>query len=504
MNYVISNMKTRSKCSRMHKWIIFSFPIVLLLMVSAVLRRQQILQDNLIQTQQSPVYDSRGGGVAAGVVIGTNATVGSDSNPDSVTAATTDLKLIRSFEAVNGSKTGATTSAAGNDGAVDKITAATATTNSTANFREIETFEAVNGASTSTTTGATAQHLATNNYSTTTSQDKGKDNGGIGIETVDNHHLLSSSNNYTWIGNHWVPPPGVPTFTVLQMRTYFQNRNVLFIGDSTGRRSYNTLFALINAEDVDDIDVASVERGIDATKKFPYVICPQEDRALYNSTFYQYICRDLNPTNGLDIMNTTIQSTLNSTMNSTQAVDSAEPGTTSKDDQSPSKKGKFDYTRLNCFGEVYDYVTGNSTYAGVLGDYDLVVITLGVWEVMRGDCSMKRRDDVHERLNMTLHALEDISNADLQIAFRTPGFHGKRVADQVTFKMIQDSNAFFDSRKKEKQSNIIQVDWGSVISKRSWNEKRISGDMPVHYGLEARLLFIQQLMHRLVLNDALS
>ena len=351
---------------------------------------------------------------------------------------------------------------------------------------------------TSTSTGATAQHPATNNYSNTYTA-----TGGIEIETVDNHHLLSSSNNYTWIGNHWVPPPGVPTFTVLQMRTYFQNRNVLFIGDSTGRRSYNTLFALINAEDFDDIDVASVERGIDVTKMSPYFICPQEDRALYNSTFYQYICRDLNPTNGLGIMKTTIDRTLNSTMNSTQAVDSAEPGTTSNDDQSPSKKGKFDFTRLNCFGEVYDYVTGNSTFTGVLGDYDLVVIALGVWEVMR-DCSMNRKDDVYERLNMTLHALEDISDADLQIAFRTPGFYAKHVDDPVGWKMIQDSNAFFDSRKKEKQSNIMQVDWGSVVSKRSFNEKRINGDITVHYGLEARLLFIQQLMHRLVLNDALS
>jgi hypothetical protein len=124
---------------------------------------------------------------------------------------------------------------------------------------------------TSTSTGATAQHPATNNYSNTYTA-----TGGIEIETVDNHHLLSSSNNYTWIGNHWVPPPGVPTFTVLQMRTYFQNRNVLFIGDSTGRRSYNTLFALINAEDFDDIDVASVERGIDVTKSLRTLSAPRK------------------------------------------------------------------------------------------------------------------------------------------------------------------------------------------------------------------------------------
>jgi len=339
---------------------------------------------------------------------------------------------------------------------------------------------------------------------TSTTSTNAQDFGGIGIETADNHHPLSSSNNYTWIGNHWVPPPGVPTFTALQIRTFFQKINVLFIGDSTGRRSYNTMFALINAQDVNDISVQSLEGGIDVTKGHPYYICPQEkDRALYNSTFYQYICRDLNPTNGLVIMNTTMNSTLNSTMKSTQAVDSVKTGTSSKHDQSPSKKGKFDYTRLNCYGEVYDYVIGNSTYTGVLGDYNLVVIAMGLWDVIR-DCSMKRKDDVYERLNMTLHALEDVSNADLQIAFRTPGLFAKRVNDPVALKMIQDSNAFFESRNTEKRSNLIQVDWGSIISKRSWKEKRINGDVPAHYGLEARLLFIQQLMHQLVLNDSLS
>jgi hypothetical protein len=48
---------------------------------------------------------------------------------------------------------------------------------------------------------------------------------------------------------------------------------------------------------------------------------------------------------------------------------------------------------------------------------------------------------------------------------------------------------------------MTMVDWGTVISRRSENEKRISGDIKPHYGLEARPLFAQQLMHSLILAD---
>ena len=42
--------------------------------------------------------------------------------------------------------------------------------------------------------------------------------------------------------------------------------------------------------------------------------------------------------------------------------------------------------------------------------------------------------------------------------------------------------------------DVCLVEWGSVIRKRSFGDKKIQGDHPAHYGLEARLLFIQQLL----------
>jgi len=69
----------------------------------------------------------------------------------------------------------------------------------------------------------------------------------------------TNSSDYTWLGNMFVPPPGVPVFTPSQIRTYFLQRNVLMMGDSTNRRLFGTLRAIINAEDLDDVKVAPLE-----------------------------------------------------------------------------------------------------------------------------------------------------------------------------------------------------------------------------------------------------
>lgn len=51
-------------------------------------------------------------------------------------------------------------------------------------------------------------------------------------------------------------------------------------------------------------------------------------------------------------------------------------------------------------------------------------------------------------------------------------------------------------------TNFTVLDWGTVISKRSFGGERIAGDIKPHYGLEARLLFAQQLLHHLLALEA--
>jgi len=85
--------------------------------------------------------------------------------------------------------------------------------------------------------------------------------------------------------------------------------------------------------------------------------------------------------------------------------------------------------------------------------------------------------------------------------FKTqPGFTEKHKGDRRMMELTNHVKEYFTnlSREEEGDHNLTLVDWGAVIQKRSYRKKRIKGDITVHYGLEARLLFAQQLLHELL------
>eukprot|EP00548_Thalassiothrix_antarctica_P007357 CAMPEP_0194139470 /NCGR_PEP_ID=MMETSP0152-20130528/9106_1 /TAXON_ID=1049557 /ORGANISM="Thalassiothrix antarctica, Strain L6-D1" /LENGTH=116 /DNA_ID=CAMNT_0038837313 /DNA_START=1 /DNA_END=348 /DNA_ORIENTATION=+ len=47
-------------------------------------------------------------------------------------------------------------------------------------------------------------------------------------------------------------------------------------------------------------------------------------------------------------------------------------------------------------------------------------------------------------------------------------------------------------------SMVSYVDWGQAMLPRLFGEQRIAGDIPLHYGLEARTMFIQMLINHLI------
>jgi len=269
----------------------------------------------------------------------------------------------------------------------------------------------------------------------------------------------------------------------------------------------------MNATDWTDVDVNEIDssRIIDVNKgrRIGEEVCSNKERQIFNSTFYEKLCRDL------PALNTTGTPAYDGHGGESARETGGDSPLLSHSDS--SKKGKFDYIRLNCYGQIHDYFSGvgaqrmsrpNST--SIVEDYDLVVISMGIWDIIR-DCSKINNSTIRdplERLNMTLSVLQAVSSPKLQIAFRTVGF--KQGSSASSWKMIKGTNDIFermDNQTSQKEhtdlatSNLTLVDWGTVISRRSENEKRISGDIKAHYGLEARLLFAQQLMHSLILAD---
>ena len=130
--------------------------------------------------------------------------------------------------------------------------------------------------------------------------------------------VQTSLSNYSWVGNHWIPPVHVPTFSARQMRQFFQRHDLLSIGDSMGRRAYVSMYNVMNAEDIDNVPERDIELNIDVNKKNPdEELCVAPDREyFYNETYISdqtILCRNI----GIS-------------------------------------KRKFDYVRANCMKNVYD------------------------------------------------------------------------------------------------------------------------------------------------------
>ncbi len=232
--------------------------------------------------------------------------------------------------------------------------------------------------------------------------------------------LVSNSSEYTWMGNHFVPPEGVPTFRPPEYLSYFSKRNTLFIGDSTGRRAYGTLFGIITSRNHADIKTSELDSkdAIDFNKPFnKKERCMIPERGLHGSI--DYVCRNiLNDVHLRSDEDLLAHSDKNSTNTSTIT-----PGGNEGVESSETKDiGKFDYIRRDCLREIYNLFAANSTH--MMKDYDLIVISAGIWEGIRqSQCRMRFSKTLsnEEKYDVVLDTLSSISSMNLQIVFRTPG-----------------------------------------------------------------------------------
>lgn len=319
----------------------------------------------------------------------------------------------------------------------------------------------------------------------------------------DSDQTASNFTDYTWVHDYWIPPIGVPTYLPTQMLSYFSKRNVLFMGDSTTRRSYATLYDLMNSthskmiSGEDHHDIKRVEVDSQTSINFGKPKDPKRPD--------DYICR----LKGRNINGAAVQVACRDVPGSLLAESRMM-------DQDLVGKGKFDYIRANCYSNfVGKFGASNASDLAehIKNDYDTIIIGTGIWEVTpvnKKQCKkawMTTNSTELERLNATLHLLKDYSIGGPRIAFRTLGFDEKRIpeAGEPSWDLNDQTRHFFYeqifSKTDSDDSNMILVDWGQSISKRSYSDSRIAGDNPVHYGLNARLLFIQQLMVELLKAD---
>ena len=309
--------------------------------------------------------------------------------------------------------------------------------------------------------------------------------------------------DYTWIGNHYIPPEGIPLYTLRQMRDYFAKKSVLVLGDSTGRRAYGTLYAMLDKtqnpthryqetfqenelERSNVIDVGRAGRDVDlgCQQRHPRDfnnITSNRGRIWESKTNPDFICR---------------------AMPSSDMWESKH--------YCPTHHRYFDYGKLPCFKHVTNYVHHEMTMynSSTFHDYDMIVLALGLWDVARPryckeDLSNSKETSL-DRVTTMIHSLHNwilsVQNSTWSptIVVRTIGFDQRGYGTAETKGLNRRIVELINQHNNNGNTNLRYVDWGGAIEPRSFGTNRIQGDIAEHYGLQARTLFIQMLMHKLL------
>lgn len=283
--------------------------------------------------------------------------------------------------------------------------------------------------------------------------------------------------NSSWIGNQWIPPPGYNMYSAREIQNYFRSHSILFVGDSTARRTYATMYGILSAAeqhptvyDLDDRSVIDAGKGKGSEKEY----CPKKGL---------FLCRKM----PLQVLN------------------------------------QYDLLDGPCLVNLVDIVKTDSfrLWKEWINTYSLVIFVIGPWEVGGNDyrnCGAER----HGRKNQTdiffrtFFESDELNDSNTTFVWRTwgsPGTtHKNQGNDEILWKKARTHNAYVKalvdsneiSRKKagKKMGAVSYIDWGQAMLPRLYPTKnRISGDIDPHYGLEARLAFVQMLINHLVERD---
>lgn len=281
--------------------------------------------------------------------------------------------------------------------------------------------------------------------------------------------------NITWIGNTWIPPPGSRLYSAKEMYAFFSKQSVLFVGDSTLRRAYATLYGILNATITHTTTMDIYGDGpppVIETNVLddPSVIDINKRQVTERPCWFRNhsLCRPM-------------------------------PGS--------SGEHRLDYVKAGCVGDMFDFFQG-SRFRAIQKDYSILVTSGGTWDTSFNTASTCRRRPA--QLDNLMILLQTVQSPSLSVIWRTAGFSNyPRDVERNASLFVLDFNRKAISQIRDfataclkdtgQESKLTYIDWGKAIFPRSFGQKeRLHGDTPMHYGLEARLLFIQMLMNHLM------
>jgi hypothetical protein len=287
-------------------------------------------------------------------------------------------------------------------------------------------------------------------------------------DTFQRVHMTREEQRGSWIGDVWIPPPGWRIYSASELRSFYRDKNIMWIGDSMARRAATLLYGIL---DTTKSNSSHVSIGAIDGK---HISDPDEKSCKgWGNPNAKSLCRVM-------------------------------PG------GSP-RGGNFLLRGAICLGELEKILSKEvSGKSKTTADVDIVVISLGIWEAVRPNmCNGNHRINPQKKsmprlLNDTISHLEKLQSPQRSIVWRTSGHTdtGKResVILQMNGKAMDQIDEFASSemsRSPKRTSNLTYVDWGGAIYPRSIGKARIKGDHYVHYGVTARFVMVQMVTNQL-------
>jgi hypothetical protein len=297
--------------------------------------------------------------------------------------------------------------------------------------------------------------------------------------TKNDDDSIEATTQYQWIGNQWFPPPRIPRYTPQVIQDLLQGESVLFIGDSTARQDYATMFNLMNAashEDDSSITVQNLNQGINVNKRHTTENCTLRTPEFEDMLS---VCRQVPP--------------------------SSRPPSISSMDIS-THGGAFDLSTnpqpCNCFGNIPTFMTIFRDI--IVQQYSILIFSLGIWESVKVDACP---DSGIPALVQALEFLKEFTQEqnDILVVWKTHGggeleTHEERQFTSDIHRHTQRWFQEYDQQQKQQQRRnmMVLVDFGSAVRPRTYGDDRIGGDSHNHFGVDARLLSLQMMVHGMV------
>jgi len=333
-----------------------------------------------------------------------------------------------------------------------------------------------------------------------------------------------TENRFTWNGNLWTPPDDFPLLSGREIKHLFANENTLWIGDSTSRQDMQTMYAQINAIEPNNVHLYLVIRFINKGKRSRTAFhCPRRTPPLENMEKFgcerpcaggvQYV--EMAQVRGTDSQCTvddadtdTDNSENNNDNGGGDAADSDEHNDAIDPEDSavvnatdPFAIGKFDVSNTACFLGLKDLIQKENTNVTIRSNYTVLVVSLGIWEVVRPDCNDPTTTRA-ERQRQALEALHAFSGPDMFIVFKTVGPSDTESGNLglASWELIRGAEEWFLDVQPE---YMDLVDFGREIleANRTFGSERIAGDLKPHWGFAARAMSNGMVAHAVLLNQ---